>query len=59
MLVEWDTDDFEQSMKGVDEQGGNKEHTIDQVICLFFALANNLSNSAYKELQAERNRVTT
>jgi hypothetical protein len=57
ILSEWDTDDFEQFMIGAGEQGGNIERTIDQVMGFFFALANNLSNSAYKELQAERDRV--
>ena len=57
ILAEWDTEDFEQFMMGADERGGDIDRTIDQVMGLFFALANNLSNTAYEELQVERDRV--
>ena len=59
ILVEWNTEDFEQFMIGADEQGGDLESTIDQVMSLFLTLANNLSNSAYEELQAERDQITS
>ena len=59
ILGEWNTEDFEQFMIGADEQGGDIESTIDQVMGLFLALANNLSNSAYEELQAERDQITS
>ena len=57
ILSEWDIDDFEQFMIGANEQGGNIDRTIDQAMGFFFAFANNLSNTAYEELQAERDRV--
>ena len=57
ILVEWNSEDFEQFILGANEDAENVDHTIEQVIDLFFAIANNLSNNAYEALQSERDQL--